>query len=354
MKKGLIYKLINNENGKCYVGLTVRSFNERMSDYQYYHENPNVLKYSAIMRAINDCGWDNFTKKIIEDNIPDDELDAKEIFYIDKNNCLVPNGYNIHEGGRIEAVKKMGKSNSKPVYRIDVKTFEIIDYANSMYEMAQRVGSSATAISNICYGSDKQGNKRFISKGFTYRLIDEYDPQEVFETLAQKRKKDAKPVVAYFLDKIEPIGSDGSIQRKPGSEIIDKYNSIYEASTILKISSGNISDYCKGKRSFAGKFKGNNLGRKIGFVYLNDKLGNLNAIATRKSHLNSERNNDTLQQPVELYEVKTGVVLAAYKNYEEAKEHNRTLSKAKYRKSISTKTPFAVKNGVKVGWRLIV
>jgi len=355
MKTGLIYKITHKKSGKSYIGLTTRSFKERMNEYKYHYGNPKYFQNSAIYQALRSDGWDAFTREVIEENIADSELDAKEIFYIDRYNSQVPNGYNILEGGRIEAVRKMGKSNAKPVYRIDPDTCDIIDYAPSMYVMSQRVGTSPISISTICYGSNSSGKPRYVSKGYTYRLVEDYDREEVIQKMSERNIKKAKSLIGYYLDRNEPIGVDGSIVLNNGSEIIGKYSSAYEASLILNISSGNISDYCRGKRSFAAKLYPKTHaeeGRKIGFAYLNDKSGNLDAINSRKSKLHSQKNQEIYLFPVELYNKDTGESIEAFRNYEEAKE-KFNLSKAKYKKCVSQKTTFGVRDGIKLGWRLL-
>ena len=88
MKTGLIYKITNQINNKCYIGLTTRTFEERKREYFYYFANSKLN--SAIFKAFEKYGIDAFKFELIEDNISDDILDAKEVYYIKKFNSKLP------------------------------------------------------------------------------------------------------------------------------------------------------------------------------------------------------------------------------------------------------------------------
>ena len=88
---GVIYKITNLLNGKCYVGQTIQKLNKRI----IHHKN---CKTSAIGRAIQKYGWENFSVEVLE-ICSQDKLNECEKFWIKKNNCLSPNGYNFTDGG---------------------------------------------------------------------------------------------------------------------------------------------------------------------------------------------------------------------------------------------------------------
>lgn len=108
---GIIYLITNKINNKKYVGQTIRSFQDRIREYHKGFGN------SYINNAFNKYGWDSFEFKIIDtaDNL--DELNNKEIQYIQKyksNNKEF--GYNIELGGKnaipdTETLEKMSKSH---------------------------------------------------------------------------------------------------------------------------------------------------------------------------------------------------------------------------------------------------
>lgn len=93
-----VYKITNEINGKCYVGITTNL------EYRWYcHKNaPNYpsLK-SPLYSAMRKYGIENFKFEVVEDNISDIELlGARERYYIKKYNSHVSKyGYNLTWGG---------------------------------------------------------------------------------------------------------------------------------------------------------------------------------------------------------------------------------------------------------------
>lgn len=91
----VIYVIENKINGKKYVGQTIHSLNRRWSLHCHYSSG-----CSAIHNAIEKHGKENFTIKVIDTASTRDELDEKEIYWINKLNTLKPNGYNLKSGGK--------------------------------------------------------------------------------------------------------------------------------------------------------------------------------------------------------------------------------------------------------------
>jgi group I intron endonuclease len=87
--KFFIYKTTNNINKKEYIGQHISS----NSDNSYLGSGL-ILK-----RAIEKYGKKNFSKVNLEECFSFEELNNREIFWIKKLNTIVPNGYNIREGG---------------------------------------------------------------------------------------------------------------------------------------------------------------------------------------------------------------------------------------------------------------
>lgn len=87
-----IYLITNLVNNKKYVGQT--------SDYQRRMTQHKTQKDQLIDKKIQQYGAQNFSFQIIEQDLSPEEADEKEKYYIQTFNSLVPNGYNIHTGGR--------------------------------------------------------------------------------------------------------------------------------------------------------------------------------------------------------------------------------------------------------------
>jgi group I intron endonuclease len=92
---GIIYK-ISSPSGKVYVGQTVRSFKKRMQEHKSKHSGCTLLR-NAIQKYN-----DQMKYEIIESNIPQEQLDEREIYWINHFNSLAPHGYNLGTGGHYE------------------------------------------------------------------------------------------------------------------------------------------------------------------------------------------------------------------------------------------------------------
>ena len=98
-----IYMYINKINGKKYIG-QAKNFKKRHSSHIRcsYNENSGYDYNLPFHNAIRKYGIENFEIFILKDNIKTQCLiDLFEVYYIEKNNCLVKNnkGYNISDGG---------------------------------------------------------------------------------------------------------------------------------------------------------------------------------------------------------------------------------------------------------------
>lgn len=95
---GIIYKITNTQNGKNYIGKTSR--NLRVRWYEHKQEarlgNSNIPLYNAM----NKYGMDNFKICVLEDNIPTEQLNEREKYYISLYQSRShEKGYNVTIGG---------------------------------------------------------------------------------------------------------------------------------------------------------------------------------------------------------------------------------------------------------------
>ena len=95
MAYGYIYKIVNKVNGITYVGQTITSINTRFIQHKYSSTKYNTYLYNAMRKY----GIENFTIEQIDTANNLDELNNKEIYWINKLNTKAPNGYNILDGG---------------------------------------------------------------------------------------------------------------------------------------------------------------------------------------------------------------------------------------------------------------
>lgn len=93
-KKYIIYLHRNKINGKCYVGQTCQKPENRWgSDGSGYKQQ--VYFYRAIVKY----GWNNFDHLILEQDIAEEDVNLREIFWAGYYHSLAPEGYNLKIGG---------------------------------------------------------------------------------------------------------------------------------------------------------------------------------------------------------------------------------------------------------------
>lgn len=126
-----IYMIINKQNGKKYIGQSVRV-------YERWREHcTEPCQGSAIDAAIKKYGEESFEAWLLEECLPS-ELNSKEKFYsLQYPDCYVPTGYNIAKCGEANRVT----TNFKEVSCYDthgnlIKTFECINDASRYFNLS--------------------------------------------------------------------------------------------------------------------------------------------------------------------------------------------------------------------------
>jgi len=187
---GYIYKTVNKQNGKIYVG------QHKHSEYdKTYLGSGKLLK-----RAILKYGKDSFINEIIEVCENQKELDEKEKYFIkilDTTNKLV--GYNLLDGGQggvnaIEYLKKSGRYESWRLKRVGSK--------NPMY---------------------KSGEKGFHPKGMLGKYqSSEYKKRLSVEMTIKERNPMENGQVIWGVTHKHPRGMSGHNQTDHQKEIASK------------------------------------------------------------------------------------------------------------------------------------
>ena len=165
----IVYKIENQLNGKSYVGQTVREARQRFSE----HARSN----SPLGRAMRKYGVENFTIQVLDEAGTMDELNAKEIEWVSRENTMTPIGYNLCIGGgstegfnhgaeskAAMSAKKQGKFHGaeNPFYgekhteetRAKMKMAWTSERKNSLAEMsrARNIINQAVRVRNIDTG----------------------------------------------------------------------------------------------------------------------------------------------------------------------------------------------------------
>lgn len=115
---GIVYRITNLVNGKCYHGQTVNP-KERWSHHLRGDSHCVVLR-----NAIRKYGRKNFSFEVVAEAANKEELDLLEVQYVVTSLC--PVGYNIREGGAngrpsLEMRRKMSLSGKEAQNRPEVR-----------------------------------------------------------------------------------------------------------------------------------------------------------------------------------------------------------------------------------------
>jgi len=113
----IIYKIINNVNGKFYIGKTIKSAEERFKRHYYNHQKQNTHLYKSMRKH----GFENFSFEIIEEVVGD--INERECYWIEHLN---PH-YNMTAGG------DGGDTSFSPNYIKGMQKRDTTGKNNSMY-----------------------------------------------------------------------------------------------------------------------------------------------------------------------------------------------------------------------------
>ena len=218
-----IYKITNKQNGKCYIRQAVKYLSQSKNKWgaqgrwkSHIREALSCKKdhCKALNNAIRKYGQNSFTIEVICETDMDN-IDDKEIQYINHYNSLVPNGYNLKTGGakgkdsketRTKKQKmRIGKKHSENV-KMNISKGQIGNRRNKKprkypednylpkYINAVRNNKTVIAYSIVRFpiGVD---SKKYISKSFS---IKKYSGKEATLNKAKEYLAELKRKYSYI------------------------------------------------------------------------------------------------------------------------------------------------------------
>lgn len=203
----LIYVFTNKINDKKYVGQTVRDFNVRLQEH--------LRKQDIVFgKALKKYGAENFEYEIIDNAATIEELNAKEVFWIDKLNTVIPNGYNQCYGGN------------------NTLGFKHRLHSRRMMSLTKRKTGSMKGKNNHYYG--KKHSPEVLQK-----MKDAWTEERRQLTSERSKVMDR----SHFFVKVKNVDT-GEI-----------FNSVKEAAAAYGLKDTHISRVCKGKRKTTGGYR---------------------------------------------------------------------------------------------------
>lgn len=219
---GLIYIIKNHCNNKVYVGQTTTSMKQRWNHHITSAKNnfePSMVLYKAMRKH----GVANFYVELLEDNIVGtDSLNEREKYWINYYDSLVPNGYNVREGGE--------DCGRREVYKIDSITNDIVAKYDSLNQAAEENNIDPSNLSKVCRGIECS------CKGFKWSYTDEYDEEKI-------KNKNPKVLNRAIYQ----------IDNRTG-EIIKKFKNMAEATRLTNVKQSTLSMCLSGKYKTANGY----------------------------------------------------------------------------------------------------
>jgi len=237
---GYIYRIKNKIDNKIYIGQTIQELEDRWRGHLKKHSNCRYLK-----SAFKKYGVDNFEFQLVCITF-DNCLDDMEIKYIERYNCLVPNGYNLRLGGNSgrhneETKRKIAATllKNKKVVQFDIQGNRLNTF-NSTVEAAKYVGKSSSVIGHCCNGDIKT------AAGYVWKYesihLNEANTNSGIPPFTGKFKcyikHDKKKVIPQINRKIVQFDMDGNR--------LKSFNTCKEAAEYIGTSRSCITHCCLG------------------------------------------------------------------------------------------------------------
>lgn len=207
MRDMIIYSFKNKLNGRIYVGQTTRTFEERTGE----HLRKRV---TAFDKALYKYGIENFEHRILDKAETIEELNAKEIHWINELDSLVPSGYNLCCGGN--------------------NTFGYTHREESKRKMSLTKKKSG------------------VMKGKNNHYYGKKHPPEVLEKMKKAWSPERKAELSERSKNMDRSYQFVKVRNKETGEL---YDSVKQASEATGVLATHITRVCKGKRKSAGGIK---------------------------------------------------------------------------------------------------
>ena len=242
-----IYRILNKISKKVYIGITI--YKDVKKRWNQHIQTASINKGCPALRdAINKYGIQNFEFSVILICFDEDRF-KYEIEYIKKYNSVVPNGYNLTNGGQggggfkgkkhTEEVKNRIKTTLKQKYIDNPELKKVLSERNTILMKQPDI---INKIKEGIYNS--KINK---TSCVTKKILSDETKNKISESLKTYYSENNKQPHS------NPNGTR-ICQFTNDNIFLNEYYSISNASFVTKVPRKNISLYIRGKVKIAGGF----------------------------------------------------------------------------------------------------
>lgn len=153
-----IYQLTHKDTGRIYIG---QSSNIKFRFQQHKSAKKRTRKLTYIEKSISKYGWDAFEAKVLIVAEGREYLDLLEYNAIKQFNCLVPNGFNLREGGYSSTFCEQTRKKMSDIRKEYLKDPQVI--ANLREKRKKQVISKES----YAIASNKQKQIKWMNNGIT-------------------------------------------------------------------------------------------------------------------------------------------------------------------------------------------
>lgn len=227
---GIIYKLLNKINNKVYIGQTIRTLNERIGEHRRDFKN-NKSANQYLLNAFNKYGWDNFEFTVIDTVQTIEELNEKEISYINQyksNNRTF--GYNIKSGGRNSI------PSAETLLKMSIAHSGIAQNKDWVGKRIHKAGSEEAKK----YGKEKtEEEKAYLSKNSPKYWLNKTRDEETKRKISETKLRQG-----FSLTQKEIINKKVYKLNSSTNKLISIFESTIEAGKFENVHQSTISRWC--------------------------------------------------------------------------------------------------------------
>ena len=248
----IVYCFTNKINNKKYIGSTINNPYIRYRQHIYHVKNKDKegKYFYPLYCAIRKYGINNFKFEILEQKeCSEEEIRQIEAEYIQKFNCVIPNGYNqtsntLHPINDVNTYKKISitkREKAKNVAEVD-KDLNIIKIWRSIVDCKEDTGLDEKKIAAVCRGERlTTNNRKFYWIENNELIVLEYN-RDLY------KGKEGTTQIQSSSRKVAKINIDTD-------EVVETYDTIALAARKNNCDSSCISKVCRGLRKKCGGFK---------------------------------------------------------------------------------------------------